>query len=74
MIKVYNDNIKFGSKLYDILSKKLKVFRDLYNKVGLAKEYYNRAILIMLKGRAITYYYNYIISKEMPFRIMLSML
>ncbi len=46
--------------MYDVLNTKLQIFYDYYNKAGIRQQYYYHAFFIMLKGRASTFYYNYI--------------
>ena len=36
LIKLYNDDNKFGGELYDILDAKLKIFRDLCKKTSIS--------------------------------------
>ena len=52
LARLYNNDIKYGGGLYNILDSKLYVFRDLYEKVGLLLPLYYRAFSIMLKDEA----------------------
>jgi hypothetical protein len=54
--------------MYDILNIKLRVFYNYYAKVGLLNIQYHNAFLIMLKGRAATFYYNNLSSKDYNFK------
>ena len=71
-MKVYLDEEKkFGGELYDMLGAKLQVFYDCCNKVGIQCHQYHYAFSIMLKGRAATFYYDYIAGKNYSFNTML---
>jgi hypothetical protein len=54
--------------MYDILNTKLRVFYNCYTKVGLSNTQYYNAFLVMLKGRAATFYYNNLSSKDYNFK------
>jgi hypothetical protein len=72
LIKIYNNDKKnFTGKMYDILNIKLRVFYDCYAKVGLLDIQYYNAFLVMLKGRAATFYYNNLSGKDYSFKNMI---
>jgi hypothetical protein len=72
LMKIYQDEEKkFGGELYNTLGAKLQVFRDCCNKVGLMRHQYHHAFSVMLKGRAATFYYDYIAGKRHNFDTML---
>ena len=52
LTKLYNDEIKFSSSLYDVLTIKLRIFHDTCAKVGIAPTQYHLAFSTMLSGRA----------------------
>jgi len=56
----YNDDSKYGGEMYNVLNTKLQIFYDYYNKAGIWQQHYYHAFFIMLKERALTFYYNYI--------------
>jgi hypothetical protein len=67
-MKIYNnDKKKFTEEMYDILDIKLRVFYDCCAKVGLSDTQYYNVFLVMLKGRAATFYYNNLFSKDYGF-------
>jgi hypothetical protein len=58
-MKIYTDNEKkFRGKLYDILNMKLQVFTDCCEKVSILPDFYHQTFLVMLKGRAVMFYYD----------------
>ena len=68
-MKIYNnDKKKFTGEMYDILDIKLRVFYDCCVKVGLLNIQYYNAFLVMLKGRAVTFYYNNLSGKSYDFK------
>jgi hypothetical protein len=54
--------------MYDIFNIKLRIFYDCYIKVGLPDIQYYNAFLVMLKGRAVTFYYNNLFGKGYNFK------
>jgi hypothetical protein len=54
--------------MYDILNIKLRIFYNYCAKIGLSDTQYYNAFLIMLKGRAITFYYNNLSGKGYNFK------
>ncbi len=59
LTKLYsNDNNKYGGEIYDILDAKLQIFYNYCNKAGIRQQQRYYAFLIMLKERALTFYYN----------------
>jgi hypothetical protein len=74
LMKIYQDEEKkFGGELYDTLGAKLQVFQDCCNKVGIIRHQYHHAFSVMLKGRAATFYYDYIAGKRHDFDTMLQL-
>jgi hypothetical protein len=72
LIKIYqNKEKKFGGELYNTLRTKLQVFQDCCNKVGIMRHQYYYTFSVMLKGRATTFYYDYIAGKRHDFDTML---
>jgi hypothetical protein len=57
--------------MYDILNTKLRVFYDCYAKVELLNTQYYNAFLVMLKGRAATFYYDNLSGKDYSFKNMI---
>jgi hypothetical protein len=54
--------------MYDILDTKLRVFYNYYTKVGLSNTQYHNAFSVMLKGRAVTFYYDNLSNKGYNFK------
>ena len=54
-----------------MLGAKLQVFYDCCNKVGIQRHQYYYAFSVILKGRAATFYYDYIAGKNYSFNAML---
>jgi hypothetical protein len=74
LIKIYQDKEKkFEGELYNTLGAKLQVFQDCCNKVGIIRYQYHYVFSVMLKGRAATFYYDYITSKRHDFDTMLQL-
>jgi hypothetical protein len=74
LMKIYQDKKKkFGEELYNTLGTKLQVFQDCCNKVGIMRHQYHHAFSVMLKGRAATFYYDYIAGKRHDFDTMLQL-
>jgi hypothetical protein len=68
-MKIYNnDKKKFTGKIYDIFDIKLRIFYNYCTKIGLPDIQYYNAFLIMLKGRAATFYYNNLSGKDYNFK------
>lgn len=60
LAKMYDDSMKYGGELYDILSAKLAIFKDACRRAGITSTQYAGAFPTMLKGRARDYYYQHI--------------
>ena len=74
LIKIYVSNDKkYRGKEYDILDVKLQVFYNCYTKVGLAESQFYLAYLIILKGKASTFYYNKISGRLYDFTRIIEM-
>jgi hypothetical protein len=72
LIKIYNnDKKKFTGEMYDILNIKLRIFYNCCVKIGLPDIQYYNAFSVMLKGRAVTFYYNNLFSKDYDFKNMI---
>ena len=72
-MKIYNDNEKkFSKEMYDILDTKLRIFYDCYAKIGMANTQYYNAFSIILKGRAVTFYYDRLSNWDYRFENMLA--
>jgi hypothetical protein len=54
--------------MYDIFNIKLRVFYNYYVKVGLPNIQYYNVFSVMLKERAITFYYNNLFGKDYNFK------
>jgi hypothetical protein len=54
--------------MYDIFDIKLRVFYNYYAKVGLLNTQYYNAFSVMLKGRAVIFYYNNLSGKDYNFK------
>jgi hypothetical protein len=54
--------------MYDIFDIKLRVFYDYCAKIGLSDIQYYNAFLVMLKGRAVIFYYNNLFGKDYSFK------
>ena len=73
LIKIYNNNNKYGGELYNIFNIKLQVFYDCCNKVGLPENQYHNAFSVMLKDRANAFYYSRITGRPYDFIIIMAM-
>ena len=72
LTKLYLDQEKkYSGELYNILNLKLRIFYNYCQKVGLEPDYYYNTYSIMLKGRASTFYYNYLAGKGYNFNYMI---
>jgi hypothetical protein len=72
-MKIYNnDEKKFIGEMYDILNIKLRVFYNYCVKVGLSDTQYHNVFLVMLKGRAATFYYDNLSNKNYDFKNIIS--
>ena len=60
LAKLYTDDQKFSGDRYDVLNLKLTIFYELCGKVGIEPDRYKMAFATMLRGKALTYYYQYI--------------
>ncbi|KAL0929723.1 uncharacterized protein CTRU02_215366 [Colletotrichum truncatum] len=55
--KLYPDDMKYSGDMYDVLEKKMPVFVDHCRMLGIHTSQYNRALPLILKGIAKTYFY-----------------
>ncbi|KAF6810363.1 hypothetical protein CMUS01_13478 [Colletotrichum musicola] len=58
--KLYTDKMKYGGGPSDIFKTKVIIFRDNCYKAGIPQTKWGGAFSVMLKGRALVYYYHYI--------------
>ena len=68
----YNNNNKYNSKLFDILSTKLLVFYNAYTKLKLHRYNYYYAFFIILKKQAAEFYFNNFFNRNFNFDIIIS--
>ena len=72
IMKVYNNNSKkYSRKKYKIYSMKLRLFRDIYNKIGLLRNQYKNTYSLILKNKALEYYTTKITSINLDFEIII---
>ena len=72
LMKIYNDDgKKFGGELYDVVDYKLQIFFDCCSKVGIPNDQYSHAFSIMLKNRALTFYYDNLAGRGYDFTHMI---
>ncbi|KAI1465558.1 uncharacterized protein F4812DRAFT_436635 [Daldinia caldariorum] len=65
LVTIYhNDEYKFGGDKYDFLDEKLKVFKHHCHKAGVCEYQWDDAIFVMLKGRALQYYYDHLVTRN----------
>jgi hypothetical protein len=64
--KIYIEGWKYGDG-QDNFNLKLIIFRDICARVELPENAYKKALPIMLKGRALEYYYTGLIQKNLEF-------
>jgi hypothetical protein len=64
--KIYIEEWKYGDR-QDNFNLKLVIFRDICARVELPENAYKKALPIMLKGRALEYYYTGLIQKNLEF-------
>jgi len=67
LAKLYTDSIKYSGKPYDILDMKLQAFYDLCTKIGLGQRLYHLAFSLMLKDKALDFYYDKITGRSYDF-------
>ena len=65
-MKIYNKKLKYY-KRENSLDIFLRVFKDLYPKVGIKPEEYRNAFSIILAGEANKFYYQKLIEKNLSF-------
>ncbi|WQF76847.1 hypothetical protein CDEST_01861 [Colletotrichum destructivum] len=66
LTKLYSDDFKYGGEKYEVFERRLMIFRDKCSKVGIAQSQWNGALDIMLRGRALQYYYDYLCDPTKP--------
>jgi thymidylate synthase len=66
MSKIYTEEWKYGDG-HDNFNLKLVIFRDICTRVELPESAYKKALPVMLKGRALEYYYTGLIQKNLDF-------
>jgi hypothetical protein len=73
-MKVYNNNSKkYSRKKYKIYSMKLRLFRDIYNKIRLLQNKYKDTYSLILKGKVLEYYTTKITSINLDFETIIKM-
>jgi hypothetical protein len=74
VIKVYNNNSKkYSRNKYKIYNIKLRLFRDICNRIGLLRNYYKNTYFLILKGNTLEYYTIKIAGINLDFKIMIKM-
>jgi hypothetical protein len=59
LVKLYaNDDMKYGGDTYEVIESKLMIFYDCCHRLGISQWQYASAFPTMLKGRALTFYYD----------------
>ena len=66
LTKSYTNDIKYGSKGNNF-GIKLTIFYNICDRVGVLVKAYYRALLIMLKGLVLDYYYSDLINSTFTF-------
>jgi hypothetical protein len=73
-MKVYNNNSKkYSRKKYKVYSMKLRLFRDIYNKIRLLQNKYKDTYSLILKGKVLEYYTTKITSINLDFETIIKM-
>ncbi|EAQ91626.1 hypothetical protein CHGG_03561 [Chaetomium globosum CBS 148.51] len=72
LAKLYSDDMKYGGGDYDILDTKMAIFRDLCNRIQIPRWQASDAFPIMLKDRALRYYYDWLCSGPRDFDTMVA--
>ncbi|XDG08264.1 hypothetical protein ABKA04_007879 [Annulohypoxylon sp. FPYF3050] len=72
LVKMYHYTQKFAGDKYEILDEYLKVFKDMCLKAGVGEDRYADAYSVMLSGRALKYYFDYLADKKLPFKEMVA--
>ena len=67
LAKLYaSDEMKYGGDTYEVIESKLLIFYDCCRRLGILQWQYNNAFPTMLKGRALTFYYDRLCSIPEP--------
>lgn len=75
LAKIYDEKIKYSGHTYEVLDRKLAIFRDTYRRVRIPPSLYEGALPTILKGRAVDFYYSQIVlSAPLTFDQMVSRL
>ena len=73
LIKIYSNNSKkYRGELFNILEYKLRIFFNYCEKVGLLEVYLITIYLIILKDKALDFYYSHLISKGYSFTMLIN--
>ncbi|KAF6803979.1 glycosyl transferase, partial [Colletotrichum plurivorum] len=64
--KLYTDEMKYGGGPSDIFETKVMIFRDNCYKAGIPQTKWGGAFSVMLKGRALAYYYHHMCDPDNP--------
>jgi hypothetical protein len=71
-MKVYNNNSKkYSRKKYEIHNIKLRLFRDICNKIGLLRNQYKNTYSSILKNKALEYYTTKMAGINLDFEIII---
>jgi hypothetical protein len=71
-MKIYNNNSKkYSRKKYKVYSIKLRLFRDICNKIGLLRNQYKDTYSSILKSKTLEYYTTKIAGMNLDFEIMI---
>jgi hypothetical protein len=74
-MKVYNnDSKKYSRKKYKVYSMKLRLFRDIYNRIGLPRNWYKNTYSLILKRKTFQYYTTKITSINFDFETMIEII
>lgn len=72
--KIYRDNDKYSGHSDDVLDEKLCIFYEHCKKAGVQPSEYKDAFSTMLKGEALSYYYDTLIARSYGFKVMTQLL
>ena len=63
LAKLYNNKMKYSSKIYDVLDQKIQIFKHNYYKASIPPNQYPGAFSTILKDDAATYYFSHLCGK-----------
>jgi hypothetical protein len=61
-----NYDMKYGGDTYEVIESKLLIFYDCCHRIGISQWQYASAFPAMLKGRALTFYYDRLCGAPVP--------